>query len=177
MESKELKVPSLTELVSENENSIKLNNIQVLLNQNPPAEWFKKHPMISNYSYIPIERVEWLLTRIFKKWWVEILESKIVANSAVVTVRLFVINPLDGSTWHNDGIGCAPIQTDKGAGATEFDKVKSDGVMKAMPSAKTYAVKDAADNFGKLFGKDSGRKTDLSYNEFIKEPITEKDLA
>lgn len=169
------KLPTLNDLITESENSIALNNLQVLLNQNPPTEWLQKHPMISGYYYLPIERVEYILTRIFKKWWVEILDSKIIANSAVVTVRLFVINPLDGSTWHNDGIGCSPIQTDKGAGATNFDQVKSDGVMKAVPSAETYAIKDAADKFGKLFGKDTGRKNNIDYNGLIKV-TTENDL-
>jgi len=173
----QLTIPTLNDLVTETKESVNLNNLMVLLNQDPPAQWLANHPMISGYKYLPIERVEWLLSRIFKKWWVEILDSKIVANSAVVTVRLFVINPLDGSTWHNDGLGCSPIQTDRGAGATDFNKVKSDGVMKAMPSAETYAIKDAADKFGKLFGKDVGRKQSLDYNQFVKESTTEKDLV
>ncbi len=172
-----VKLPSITELVQETETSIRLNNLQVLLNQDPPKEWLQEHPMIRGYKYLPIERVEWLMTRVFKKWWVEILDSKIVANSAVVTVRLFVINPLDGSEWHNDGIGCSPIQTDKGAGATDFNKVKSDGVMKAIPSAETYAIKDAADKFGKLFGKDTGRNTSLDYTKMYKEETTVNDIA
>lgn len=175
--STQVAIPTMQDLVSDTEQSIKLNNLMVLLNQDPPKSWMQNHPMISGYQYIPIERVEWLLTRIFTKWWVEILDTKIVANSAVVTVRLFVINPLDGSTWHNDGIGCSPIQTDKGAGATDFNKVKSDGVMKAMPSAETYAIKDAADKFGKIFGKDTGRKSQMDYASMMKTPITEKEIV
>lgn len=167
----------MQDLVTETEDTIKLNNLVVLLNQSPPDNWLKPHPMVRSYKYLPIERVEWLLTRIFTKWWVEIIDSKIVANSAVVTVRLFVINPLNNETWHNDGIGCAPIQTDSGAGATEFDKVKSDGVMKAMPSAESYAIKDAADKFGRIFGKDTGRKNSMNYEMLIKEPITKETLV
>lgn len=170
-------IPTMTDLVEENNEKIKLNNLMVLLNQEPNSKWLVEHPMVRGYKYLPIERVEWLLTRIFTKWWVEILDSKIIANSAVVTVRLFVIDPLKGETWHNDGIGCAPIQTDKGAGATDFNKVKSDGVMKAMPSAETFAIKDAADKFGKIFGKDTGRKASLSYDAMVKEEIKEKDLV
>lgn len=175
MENK-LAIPTMSDLVKETEQSIKLNNLQVLLNQNPSNDWLEKHPMINNYYYLPIQRVEWLLTRIFKKWWVDILSTNLIANSAVVTVRLSVINPLDGKVWHNDGVGAAPIQTDKGAGATEFDKVKSDGVMKAIPAAESYAIKDAAEKFGKLFGKDVGRKSSMNYNSMVKEDITEKDL-
>ena len=168
-----LTIPTMKDLIADQESNIKMNNLMVLLNQDPLDKWLVPHPMIRNYKYLPIERVEWLLSRIFTKWWVEITDSKIVANSAVVTVRLFVVNPLDGKQWHNDGIGCAPIQTDKDAGATDFDKVKSDGVMKAMPSAETYAIKDAADKFGKIFGKDVGRKQQIDYMSLLKETTKE----
>lgn len=170
-------IPTMTDLVTETESTVKLNNLVVLLNQNPPEQWLQAHPTIQGYRYLPIERVEWLLTRLFTKWWVEILSTQIIANSAVVTVRLFVINPLDNTTWHNDGVGCSPIQTDKDAAATDFSKVKHDGVMKAVPSAETYAIKDAADKFGKLFGKDTGRKNQMDYNTIIKAPIKEDALV
>ena len=176
MENK-LAIPTMSDLVTETNESVKLNNLQVLLNQEPSSSWLEKHPMITNYHYLPIQRVEWLLTRIFKKWWVDILNTTLIANSAVVTIRLSVINPLDGKVWHQDGVGAAPIQTDKGKGATDFNHVKSDGVMKAIPSAESYAIKDAAEKFGKLFGKDVGRKTSMNYDSMIKPELTEKDLV
>lgn len=164
-------VPTLSDLVSENEVSIRKNNLMVLLNQAPPDQWLVPHPMVKGHKYLPIERVEYLLSRIFTKWWVDVLDSKTMANSVCVTVRLNVIDPITGETWHNDGVGAAPIQTDKGAGAMEWDKAKADGVMKALPTAETYAIKDAADKFGKLFGKDVGRKHQISYDSLIKEPL------
>ena len=63
-----------------------------------------------------------------------------------------------------DGIGAAPIQTDKGAGAMQWDKAKSDAVMKAAPAAESYAVKDAAEKIGKLFGKDMNRADKIMYD-------------
>lgn len=164
-------VPTMDQLVAESDVSIRQNNLMVLLNQNPPGQWLVEHPMVKGHKYLPIERVEYLLSRVFKKWWVEILDTKTMANSVVVTIRLSVIDPITGEVWHNDGVGAAPIQTDKGAGAMEWDKAKADGVMKAVPSAETYAIKDAADKFGKLFGKDVGRKTQISYDSLIKETV------
>jgi hypothetical protein len=162
------KIPTLQDLVQDNEDSLKQNALMVILNQQPPATWLQDHPMIKGYKYLPIERVEWLLTRIFTKWWIEIRSTQILANSVCVTVRLFVVNPISGETEWNDGIGAAPIQTDKGAGATDWNSVKTDGVQKAAPSAESYAIKDAAEKFGKIFGKDVSRKQNLDYNQFLK---------
>jgi hypothetical protein len=176
METK-LAIPTMSDLVTETPETVKLNNLQVLLNQNPPSQWLENHPMIRGYKYIPIQRIEWLLTRIFTKWWVDIIDTKLVANSITVTVSLSVINPLDGKVWHQQGVGASPLQTDKGAGATEFDKIKNDAVMKAIPSAESYAIKDAAEKFGKIFGKDVGRKSTMDYNSLLKTQTTEKDLV
>jgi hypothetical protein len=163
------KVPTLQDLITETEDTIKQNALMVILNQQPPATWLAEHPMLRGYKYIPIERVEWLLSRIFGKWWVEIKETAILANSVVVTVRLWVVNPLTGEHQFQDGIGAAPVQTDKGAGASDWNAVKSDGVQKAAPSAESYAIKDAAEKFGKIFGKDVSRKMNLDYNSMLKQ--------
>ena len=174
---KKLAIPTMSDLVTETTETVRLNNLQVLLNQNPPSSWLESHPMIRGYSYIPIQRIEWLLTRIFTKWWVDIIDTKLIANSICVTVKLSVVNPLDNKVWHNEGVGAAPLQTDKGAGSTDFNKIKSDAVMKALPSAESYAIKDAAEKFGKIFGKDLGRKTSMDYNALLKTETTEKDLV
>jgi hypothetical protein len=139
------------------------NELNRLLNCEPKKDWVRDHPFANNVKYIPIGIVEYLLTSIFVKWKVEIRDSKIVANSAVVTVRLHVQDPISGEWDWQDGIGAAPIQTEKGAAATAFDKVLTDAVMKAAPSAESYAIKDAAEKFGKIFGKDLNRRDFLAY--------------
>ena len=141
----------------------------VLLNQAPPDAWLQEHPIVKGYRYLPISRVEYLLSRIFTKWWVEIVDTKLIANSVVVHVRLFVRNPVTLEVEHQDGIGATPIQTDKGAGASDWNAVKSDGVMKAAPAAESYAIKDAAEKFGKLFGKDLGRKDLIAYDSLLQK--------
>lgn len=165
------KMPTMAELVSDTEMSHKGNAFMVLVNQNPPENWVQKHPMIQGYNYLPIERVEYLLTRIFGKWWVEIKSAEIMANSAVVTVRLWVTNPITGKDEFQDGVGAMPIQTDKGQGAMDWNFAKSDGVQKAVPAAESFAIKDAAEKFGKLFGKDIARKNNISYNSLLKVAI------
>jgi hypothetical protein len=74
------KLPTLQDLLVENEDSLKQNSLTVLLNQDPPAKWLVQHPMIRDYRYIPIEKIEYLLTRIFGNFNVEIRSTQIVAN-------------------------------------------------------------------------------------------------
>jgi hypothetical protein len=166
------KLPSLEELVNDSEVSIKENNLMVLLNQPPPKNWIKSHPTTKG-DYLPIERVEYLLNRIYGKWWVDIKNCYSVANSVVVIVRLHVTNPVTGEEQWQDGVGAAPIQTDSGKGAMDWNYAKAHGVMIAAPSAETYAIKDAAEKFGKLFGKDLNRKEEISYEGLLKaEPVS-----
>lgn len=165
MEKELIKLPTLDELIKEQNKED--NAFMVLLNQEPPKQWIKQHPMTKG-DYLPIERVEYLLSRIYTKWWVEIKDTKMIANSVVVTLRLYVVNPVSGETQWNDGIGAMPLQTDKDKGAIDFNFIKNDAVMKAAPAAESYAFKDAAEKFGKLFGKDLNRKELIDYNPLFK---------
>lgn len=157
----------------------KLNALNVLLNQNPPSTWLKKHPIASNVVYLPIDRVEYLLTKIFIQWRPEVKTVQVIANSAVVTVRLHYLNPVTQAWDWTDGVGAAPIHTKKGSGVMDWNEVQADSVMKAVPAAKSYAIKDAAECLGKIFGKDLNRKDTLAYDNMNKDrfegaTITEK---
>lgn len=150
------------------------NKLNVLLNQPPKEEWVKRHPFAKGVdkqpiAHLPIERVEYLLTAVFINWSVEVKNIMLMANSVVVTIRLHYQDPVTQQMRFHDGIGAAPIQTDQGAGATDFNKVKSDGVMKGAPAAESFAVKDAAHKLGRLFGKDLNRRDDISYDSLTKK--------
>lgn len=135
---------------------------QVLVNQEPKAEWIKVHPF-TKQRYIPIERIEWLLTNIFLRTRVEIKWSKQIANSVEVCVRLWYYNHIDKEWDWQEGLGASPLQVDKGAGAIEWDKIKTSAVQMSAPAAEAYAIKDAAQKIGKLFGKDLNRADQTNY--------------
>ena len=158
------KLPAIQDLYGDIEMKQQHNDLSLLLNQPPSDKWVRQHPFIKNVKYIPIQRIEWLLTRIFIKWRVEIKSTVIIANSVVVTVRLHYLDVVSNEWDWQEGIGAAPIQTDKDAAATDFSRVKTDAVMKAAPAAESYAVKDAAEKIGKLFGKDLNRADQIGYN-------------
>ena len=152
------KLPELAALYGDLETAAKNNDLNILLNQPPKDSWIKQNKFANNTNYIPIEKIEYLLTSIYQKWKVEVKEIQVIANSVVVTVRLHVKDPISGEWDWQDGIGASPIQTEKGAAATDFTKVNTSAVQMAAPAAESYAVKDAAEKLGKLFGKDINRK-------------------
>ena len=78
------------------------------------------------------------------------------------------IDPITGQWDWQDGIGASPLQTDKGAGAIDFQKIKNGAVMMAAPSAESFAIKDAAEKLGKIFGKDLNRRDAMAYDSLIK---------
>ncbi len=160
-------LPAIKDIYSESVDLIKHNDLNVLLNQQPKPDWIKDHPMAKNVKYIPIGRIEYLLTSIFVKWRVEVLREGIMANSAYVVVRVHYVDPVINAWDWVDGLGACPIQTDKGTGATDWQLVKSDGVMKALPAAESYAIKDAVEKLGKLFGKDLNRVDEIGYDNLI----------
>lgn len=172
-------LPVLADLYSDVELKADQNDLNVLLNAPPKDTWVLKHPIVSNVKYLPIQRVEWLLTRIFIRWQVEVKQVQILANSVVVTIRLHYQDVLSSEMLWQDGIGAAPIQTNKGAGAMDWNATKSDAVMKAAPAAESYAVKDAAEKIGKLFGKDLNRADQIMYDSMagqIQRPEKEETL-
>lgn len=172
-------LPSINDLISEEVVKAGQNDLNVLLNQPPPKKWVKQHPIAKGVRYIPIERVEYLLTRIFIRWNVDIKSIQAIANSVVVIIRLYYQDRLSNEMLWQDGIGAAPIQTDKGAKAMDWNAAKSDAVMKAAPAAESYAIKDAAEKIGKLFGKDLNRADQIMYDSLvgkIKQEDKHKDL-
>jgi hypothetical protein len=174
METKNL--PKLADLYSDIELKADQNDLNILLNADPAPVWLKDHPFAKKIvtidgkkvnlpmKFIPIERVEWLLTKIFIRWNLEIRSVALIANSVCVTVRLYYQDVVTKEMLWQDGIGAVALQTDSGAGAIEFDKIKSSAVMMAAPAAESYAFKDAAEKIGKLFGKDINRQSQIQYD-------------
>jgi len=163
------------------EKLVKQNKVMVALNQDPPAEWVKQHPYIKNFNYLPIERVEWLLKTFFNgNYKVEVLKTGTILNAIEVTVRVHYKSISSNEWLYHDGVGAKEIQTTSGSGSLKLDlsNINRGAVEMALPIAKTIAIKDACDHFGKLFGSDLNRKVQLSYTEDTRlQPIdTESEI-
>jgi len=161
----EHKLPTLAELALSPEDAFRNDQLNLLLNQNPPAQWVKAHPFAKAVSYLPIDKVEFLLTKIFQNWKVEVLREGQLFNSVYVAVRLHYRNPLTGEWLSHDGLGAVGVQTDAGAKASDMNAIKQDAIMKALPAAESYAVKDAAEKIGAIFGKDLNRRDVAVFNK------------
>lgn len=155
-------LPSLNDLYSDQALIKKQNDLNILLNQEPKPAWIKVNKYANNSKYIPISIIEYLLTSIYQKWKVEIREVKLIANSVTCTIRLHIQDPITGEWDWQDGVGAAPIQTAKGASATDFSQVNTAAIQMAAPMAETFAIKDAAEKIGRLFGKDINRADEIS---------------
>lgn len=156
-------LPKLEDLHHDLQVAFKNDQLNLLLNQEPPKQWVKDHPFAKGVQYIPIEKVEFMLTKIFQQWRVEVITYNQLFNSVACHVRLHYLNPLSGEWQYHDGLGAVGIQTDKGAAASDLTAIKQDAVMKALPAAESYAIKDAAEKLGSLFGKNLNRKETIAF--------------
>lgn len=139
---------------------IPLEQLNVILSTPPPAKWVKQHPFIKGYNYLPIDKVEYLLRRCFKKYQIEVLKTAQLFNAIEVTVRVHYLNPATNEMMYHDGVGAQELQTKSGTGNLNLDmsNVNKGSVMMALPIAKSIAIKDACDHFGDLFGANLNRK-------------------
>jgi hypothetical protein len=139
---------------------VPLEQLNVILSTPPPANWVKQHPFIKGYNYLPIDKVEYLLRRCFKKYQIEVIKTAQLFNAIEVTVRVHYLNPATNEMMYHDGVGAQELQTTKGSGNLNMDmsNVNKGAVMMALPIAKSIAIKDACDHFGDLFGANLNRK-------------------
>jgi hypothetical protein len=166
---------NITKFEGNIERLVKQDKIMVALNQEPPQEWVLEHPFIKDFKYLPIERVEWLLKTFFKTQLKhEVIGFTTTLNAVSVHVRVHYKGFGSDEWMFHDGLGAKEIQTAKGTGSLKLDlsNINRGAVEMALPLAKTIAIKDACDNFGKLFGSDLNRKQKMQYAEDTKlKPI------
>jgi hypothetical protein len=158
------KLPTLQELYAEPEQALKTDHLAVILNQQPPASWIKTHPFIKGYNYLPIDKIEFLLKRIFKRYRIEILREGTSFNGVYVVVRVHYLHPVTNEWDFHDGIGAVQLQTAKGTSPADLININNGALSMAYPIAKTIAIKDACDHFGTTFGSDLNRKDTIQYS-------------
>jgi hypothetical protein len=157
-------LPTIQELHEENALvSYKNDQLNLLLNQEPKKEWVKEHPFVKGHKYIPIDKVEFMLRKIFKKYSIEITNQGTSFNGVWVTVRVHYFHPTEATMMFHDGIGAVQLQTAKGTSPADLANINNGALSMAYPIAKTLAIKDACDHFGKLFGCDLNRKDTMAF--------------
>ena len=157
-------LPKIQDIYNDKIATQKYDIFVTLMNQLPNEKWIKVHPFIKNYKYLPIERVEYLLKTIFKRYRIEITGQGQSFNGVWVTVRVHYLHPITGEWDFHDGIGASQLQTSKGTSPADLGNINNGALSMAFPMAKTIAIKDATDHFGRLFGSDLNRKDIMTYD-------------
>jgi hypothetical protein len=169
----ESNLPTLQELFDDSlELAGKSEGLNAILNVNPPSKWISKHPYIKvkdehgnpvPYEYLPIDKVEYLLRKIFKSYHVEITGQGTAFNGVWVTVRIHYFNPALNDWSYSDGIGAVQLQTAKGTSPADLANINNGAIAMAFPAAKSYAIKDAAEMIGNIFGSNVSRKNTVPF--------------
>ena len=147
--------------------------LKSILNTEVNKKWLKNHPTAKGVKYLPIDKIEILLDMIFQEWRIEILSISQLAQSVCVTVRVHYKNPITGEWSFHDGVGASPLQTNAGKSAADLANIKNNAVQLAAPAAKSYAIKDAVEHLGKMFGRDINRSDTVGY-KFLYESEEEQ---
>jgi len=145
--------------------------LNALLNHPVPIAWIKKHPFISKkvngqstaYEYLPIDKVELLLKKIFKRYRIEVLRESTAFNGVVVVVRIHYWHPVYNEWDFHDGIGAMQLQVKSGSSPADLANINNGALAMSYPAAKTVAIKDACDHFGELFGANLNRENSAAF--------------
>lgn len=156
---------TMAELYENKDLTINQEKLLVILNSEPKKEWVKEHPFIKGYKYLPIDKIEFLLKKIFKSYRIEVIKTSTLFNSIECVVRVHYLDPVAGWTYQ-DGVGACELQTQKDSGCLkpDFSNINKGAVTMALPIAKTIAIKDACDMIGNIFGANLNRRDVLTYN-------------
>jgi len=164
-----VQLPTIQELFEDSiELAGKQEGLNAILNTPPPDKWVKVHPSIRDHKYLPIDKVEYLLRKIFKVYRIEITGQGTAFNGVWVTVRVHYFNPASNQMDYHDGIGAAQLQTAKGTSPADLANINHGAVSMAFPIAKSLAIKDACDMLGNIFGANLNRRDVLEFSPDMK---------
>ena len=104
-----------------------------------------------------------MLRKIFKKYQIEITGQGTSFNGVWVSVRVHYYHPIEETMMYHDGIGAIQLQVAKGTSPADLSNINNGALSMAYPIAKTLAIKDACDMFGKLFGADLNRRDTMPF--------------
>ena len=176
---KKITAKELVNLVDENRlaEARDKDSLQGYLNNDPPRVWIKKHPLAKDVDYLPIDKVEALLDAIFQDWQVEVKSVNQLAQSICAVVRLHYRHPVSGEWLFHDGVGATPLKTDKGFTAADLAHIKSDAVSTGAPAAVSFAIKDAAEHIGNIFGRNLNRKDTINLGGIYEHTTVDEQVA
>lgn len=158
-------LPMVSELydLDKVDGAFRKDQFNLILNQQPEESWILTNKYAGNSKYIPIGIKETLLQRIFKEYKVEILREGTMFNAVYVTIRLHYLHPITGLWSYHDGTGADQVQTKAGSSPSDLQNISNNAVAMSLPKAVSFAISDATDHLGKLFGRDLNRDKQMAF--------------
>lgn len=153
-----MKLPTLADIYSEDlQSGANDEQLNLLLNADPKPSWIKSRLINGKeFKYLPIDKVEFLLRRLFGQFRIKVLAVNEIHGGVQVTVRVYYLLPPNQDkerVWaFQDGVGAVTISP-----SYELEP--------AVPLAKTFAVKDACDHIGNIFGANLNRLDVITYKK------------
>lgn len=147
-----------------------------LLNKQQESKNIKVNEQVDGSpKYIPINVIEKSLDECFgHNWSTNNLQYQMMLNSVVCSLDLAVILP-SGVVIHRAGIGAVPIQLKKDQKEITPFTIHTFALQKNLPSAKSFALSNAAQSLGEYFGRNLNRKEqDMDYTPMA-EILTDYD--
>jgi hypothetical protein len=168
------KLPTLAELMAlQVSEADKAQLFKLWLNQQPPQNWLQKIDVGGGKQadYIPTECVEHLLTTLMINWRVEIKQVIYHMNVVNVTVSLYYTSPVDKLEYKQEGTAAFEMySSDKNGGIGKSART-------AAQAAETFAIKDAADKIGNIFGRNLNRKMQFDYSTSLNTKIASSEAT
>lgn len=128
----------------ESQEKLSESQIRRILVLPPRKEWVDKIEELNGYRYLPIDKVEWLLFRLFENWNLDI--THIISSDKKCIVGVSISYKVGRSAYKKAGVGSCDIGSQFTSASTAF------------PAAKSIAIRDAAEMIGNVFGANLNRK-------------------
>ncbi len=162
-------------------------SLTTMLYQPPPVGWLKQHPIIKvkkgdkylPYTYLPIERVQLLLDKLFfGHWKTEGFKWERHFNEIIGTVQLTFLHPVTHEWITRSGAASIQIMQNKNSKISEFNETKKANALEmGHPKLLSECFKNAAKTIGPLFGRDVSRDANIIYVPLINEEVLKKTLS
>lgn len=157
---------------------VAIQNFTTRVNSTPPEDSIDK-TADGKAKTVVISHIEMTLDEFFfGQWDTENFKWSVIANEIVGSMELVAVHPVTGREIRRTGAAAIQIMVDKApedVKGTEKNKwalnpenKKSNALDMGFPKLKAECLKNAAQSFGKLFGRDLNRKIQDNYKPLIK---------
>ena len=131
----------------------------IVLDRQPDSKFVEANKYAGNSKFLGIGYIEQMLDLIDPCWSFLPVDRGVYGNSFIYEGLLELTHPLTGDKIRRTGIGAVPIELDakRATSAIDFEHINPKAMHKNVPAARSYALKNAAQSIGDIFGRNLNR--------------------